>query len=1338
MDKKRMILASLASAAVLGAGFTTVQPLVVKADENAAKPATPKVIQDAQADADKADAKVKELEEKVADKTTEATAAATKLETEKKESTDAKTAKAEADKAKKDAETEKTAADAELTTAQEEAKKADAKAQEEAKKEEDAKKEEADSKEALKEAFAKLEKEIDADSNIKDKEAAKKLLGKEDLLAAVESGDLKAGDILKEFADDNEKADANKEVEKKLRNKDQAKKADAGATAGKEGKTDALPEDLKAKIDEAEKADAARPQSEKLQDKADQLEDQLDSLEKQYDEAKKVSDEKAAVLEKQEKALKEAKEAADIAEKFKLKDDIVSPLKNVVTKIQETHDQAKAEFEKANEVTVDYANQGKELEAEYNDTVAAVKAAKEEEAKNPKPAEKPVEKPKVKTEAEKAAEAKAEADKKVAEAQAKVTAAATKVTEATKALDEATTKATNEEADVQPAETAKTEADKAKSDAEAELAKAKEEAAKAKAKVEELKKEEADNLEALKGALDQLEKEAEAKIDANDKIKDKAKAKEEAKAAIGKDAILKAIENGDISATEAAKELEDDSNKAEAAKNQDPQADNIGATTPTIKDGAKVSEADKKAFAEADKKAAAEEAARPESEKIQDKADQLLKEINYLTAIADKDKAAAEVLLEKFNHAKEVLLEARQAKRAAEEANATPEVLKALTKVVYNLRLDRDTAKQELTKVVVPLEAYTKQINKLTDEYNETLKDLEAAKAKEASTEKLDTPTTEETLAKEKAEADKAEKEYEKLLKAKEADKPKDVVTDKGEPAVQPENPEGTVPETPAAPAKPVEKSEVDKKIDALKEEIKALEKELAKDKDNEELSDKLNAMRSALARAEKDLKENPDALIYAVLLPKVNKTKLSEELTAQLKKLEEEEKTADETKKADLAEKIKNLKTLILDVKTQEEEGEKREEFLDNFDRALEETVKKLEKAETNGDAELEKQKQFTIKKLKEEAAAKKADFVKRFEEEGLTAKEAEKELDEANKKAEAAAKEKAAQEEFLANYDAALKAAIAELEKAETNSPEEAQAKVDTIAALKAASDETRKQIVKGFKKGLTAKQAEAFIDELNKKAAEEDKEETTKPAPKAETKPADEDGKIEALQNKVADLEKEVADLEKEVADNENNPDAVDYVTAAKEKLEDKKAELEKAEDELEEALKGLEPKDIKSEIKRLEAEVKQLEEQLKDAEENGAESYIVEGLRAKLEEAKKDLAELKEAWLSNVTPALPEYKLPEGGQPAPAPAPTPGTPAPAETPAATPAAPAAEAPATAAPAVAGTSQDNTYQAPAAKADDKKELPNTGGKDNVAIASLGFLGLLLGALPFAKRKN
>ena len=53
-------------------------------------------------------------------------------------------------------------------------------------------------------------------------------------------------------------------------------------------------------------------------------------------------------------------------------------------------------------------------------------------------------------------------------------------------------------------------------------------------------------------------------------------------------------------------------------------------------------------------------------------------------------------------------------------------------------------------------------------------------------------------------------------------------------------------------------------------------------------------------------------------------------------------------------------------------------------------------------------------------------------------------------------------------------------------------------------------------------------------------------------------------------------------------------------------------------------------------------------------------------------------------------------------------------------------------------AGTNKDNTYQAPAVKTEDKKELQNTGGKDNVAVASLGFLGLFLGALPFVKRKN
>ena len=152
-------------------------------------------------------------------------------------------------------------------------------------------------------------------------------------------------------------------------------------------------------------------------------------------------------------------------------------------------------------------------------------------------------------------------------------------------------------------------------------------------------------------------------------------------------------------------------------------------------------------------------------------------------------------------------------------------------------------------------------------------------------------------------------------------------------------------------------------------------------------------------------------------------------------------------------------------------------------------------------------------------------------------------------------------------------------------------------------------------------------------------------------------------------------------------------------------------------------------------KLEAEIAQLKEQIKDGEENGAEAYQIEGLKARLadlEEALAGLAANKPAvnevpeFTGGVNAAdapvneVPEYKLPA----APA------------TPANRPAAPAQGS------ATAGTSQDNTYQAPAAKEEAKEEakqeLPNTGGKESAALASVGFLGLVLGALPFAKRKN
>ena len=225
---------------------------------------------------------------------------------------------------------------------------------------------------------------------------------------------------------------------------------------------------------------------------------------------------------------------------------------------------------------------------------------------------------------------------------------------------------------------------------------------------------------------------------------------------------------------------------------------------------------------------------------------------------------------------------------------------------------------------------------------------------------------------------------------------------------------------------------------------------------------------------------------------------------------------------------------------------------------------------------------------------------------------------------------------------------------------------------------------------------------------------------------------DTTIEALQNKVADLEKEVSKLEDNLKDAEANG-SEDYIKEGLQKeLDAKRAELEKAEADLEAALKGLEP------------------------ESSNGDAAILD----KPEYTEPQTEPQKE---SNKAPDRPAKPAPEF--PIPAKVGTPGNPAPAsETPAPvseTPAGPSADAPSTespaapapgtnspasespsapasATPAVAGTSQDNTYQAPAAKAEDKKELPNTGGKDNVAVAFLGFLGLLLGFLPFVKRKN
>ena len=424
-----------------------------------------------------------------------------------------------------------------------------------------------------------------------------------------------------------------------------------------------------------------------------------------------------------------------------------------------------------------------------------------------------------------------------------------------------------------------------------------------------------------------------------------------------------------------------------------------------------------------------------------------------------------------------------------------------------------------------------------------------------------------------------------------------------------------------------------------------------------------------------------------------------------------------------------------IEEVAKAEEEKEKAEaeaeeaaqkEFLANFDKALEDAIAELKKADTQNDPELAKKVEDAITKLKEEAAKQKKEIEDGFNS-GLTVEEAEKLIDDANKKAaeeaKAAAEEKAKQDEFLANYDKALEEAVKELEKAETNSPEEAKAKTDTIAALKAASDATRKQIVEGFKKGLTAKQAEELIDKANEKAAEEDKEAAAK----------EEAAQKEFLANYDAALKAAIAELEK--ADTKNDPELEKQKQEVIEKLKEEAAK--KRSDFVKRFKEGLTAKEAE---KELDAANKKAEETTNPApaEENKpAEQPKSEKGEALVQEELPEYPEIKKVGDSTGSPTKEEGRQSDNtavNEPAlvPKTPSAPGTDASATPTAETPSTPAV------APTVAGTSQDNTYQAPAAKADDKKELPNTGGKDNVAIASLGFLGLLLGALPFVKRKN
>lgn len=257
-----------------------------------------------------------------------------------------------------------------------------------------------------------------------------------------------------------------------------------------------------------------------------------------------------------------------------------------------------------------------------------------------------------------------------------------------------------------------------------------------------------------------------------------------------------------------------------------------------------------------------------------------------------------------------------------------------------------------------------------------------------------------------------------------------------------------------------------------------------------------------------------------------------------------------------------------------------------------------------------------------------------------------------------------------------------------------------------------------------------------------------------------------------NKSLDAEKtDVKDAEERLAAAKHDEkEAESNREEAKAAVESAKENVKVAQEELAAATDSKSKEEAEKALKQAEQDLKDAEEALNQADEDYY-SYVAD---RELEEVRvltsqiaadkaagKDTKALEEELdiaLNGVKPLVqpellpyiePEQpKLPNYGSPYDKPTQTPAA-TQAESPASAPAQAESPAPAsaetptpasteTATPAVAGTSQDNTYQAPAAKSEDKKELPNTGGKDNVAVASLGFLGLLLGALPFVKRKN
>ncbi|EPR94556.1 hypothetical protein M059_07175, partial [Streptococcus mitis 18/56] len=223
-----------------------------------------------------------------------------------------------------------------------------------------------------------------------------------------------------------------------------------------------------------------------------------------------------------------------------------------------------------------------------------------------------------------------------------------------------------------------------------------------------------------------MKKKAEDKVNKDDSIKpeDKAKAIEEAKAEIGKEALLKAIEDGVLTATQAVDEFLNDAN----TKDKAPEA--YKTKELTADETKKIDEAAQK------------EASKPIVKKLTDIADDLAEKIEKLTKEAEEDKAdateKAKVVEEKnaaLEKQKETLEKAKTALETAKKNNADQAIQDGLQDAVTKLEASvasaktaADEAQAKFDEVNEAVKAYKSAIDELTDDYNTTLGYIENLK----------------------------------------------------------------------------------------------------------------------------------------------------------------------------------------------------------------------------------------------------------------------------------------------------------------------------------------------------------------------------------------------------------------------------------------------------------------------------------------------------------------------------------------------------------------------------------------------------------------------------------